>query len=300
MLYLRGLPRPFEVPARGWPQVLAQLRRAEGLREAVERLSSAGLSAESLLLQEPSLADLSARLVRLQRVLTAVSPGYPERWRLVLGPAAPPALWRAGPAPPGPFVGIVGSRQVPPRVAAFASEVGSEAVRLGLSVISGGAEGSDRAGVLGARRQANEQAQSEPPGGTVALEVLPRGLSRSHPPPRGVCRVSVAEPKAEFSASLAMERNALLYAASEVTVIAHARLRQGGTWGGATDALRRRLGMLAIRALPEEEDLATRALIALGAQPIAHASELARVLEADPIQLGLFGEPLRLRYPLRT
>jgi hypothetical protein len=63
-----------------------------------------------------------------------------------------------------------------------------------------------------------------------------------------------------------MERNALIYALSEQAVVAEARYRVGGTWLGASDAIRRRLTRLYIRSVPSESWF--RVLVSLGAIPL--------------------------------
>jgi hypothetical protein len=79
-----------------------------------------------------------------------------------------------------------------------------------------------------------------------------------------------------------MERNALIYAAADQTVVAHARFKVGGTWTGATDALRRRRTRLLIREDPT--DPALRALICLGGRPLRQPSQLEDALNASDLQ----------------
>ena len=83
-----------------------------------------------------------------------------------------------------------------------------------------------------------------------------------------------------------MERNALLYAISTHSVVAHARFKQGGTWTGATDAHRRKLTQLLVRA---DGSQAAAALQALGALAVSSPQELPTLLQAGPAQ-----EQLRL------
>jgi predicted Rossmann fold nucleotide-binding protein DprA/Smf involved in DNA uptake len=81
-----------------------------------------------------------------------------------------------------------------------------------------------------------------------------------------------------------MERNTLLYAFSEITVLAHARFKEGGSWHGAVNALRRRLTHLLV---PNDGQLAHRALIALGAHPIPAAESIGASLESIKQMSGL-------------
>jgi hypothetical protein len=59
--------------------------------------------------------------------------------------------------------------------------------------------------------------------------------------PRGVTVLSVCNPEEGFSTAAAMERNALIYAAASRSLVVESRFREGGTWHGATSAMRRRL-----------------------------------------------------------
>jgi predicted Rossmann fold nucleotide-binding protein DprA/Smf involved in DNA uptake len=158
-------------------------------------------------------------------------------------------------------------------VLSFAREAGEEAVSLGYGVVSGGAEGCDRAGTAGAGLA-----------GGVTVTVLPCGLGWSRPS-EGL-DLSVCAPDEPFSTANAMERNALIYAASEAAVVAHSRFRAGGTWHGAADAVRRRLTTLLVR---EDPAPGHRALVALGGVPLASPGDLSRAMEARGAQGSLFG-----------
>ena len=83
-----------------------------------------------------------------------------------------------------------------------------------------------------------------------------------------------------------MERNALIYSASECTVIIHSRFKQGGTWIGATQAIRKRICPLAVK---DDGGEAAKAFIALGALPLGSVEGLEKVLVQNPAHRGLFG-----------
>jgi len=126
-----------------------------------------------------------------------------------------------------------------------------------------------------------------------AVEVLPCGLD-SHTPAAGVARLSPWAPEAPFATGQAMARNALLYAASPVTVVVQPRFRAGGTWAGATDALRRRLSAVVVWGPPGCP--ACAALVALGAVSAPSWPEEAAVVvermmarPVAPPQPSLFG-----------
>lgn len=275
-LYLRGAQRPAEPPRRGWPEALAALRRESGDPETV--LRRAGLALPSTLLATPGLMAWAEAAVEDGMVLTVASEGYPLRWLEALGDLAPPVLWREGTVPRALWVGAVGSRVVTEDVVGFMAEVGERAARMGRGVVSGGALGCDAA--------AEEAALAA--GGPV-LRILPHGLGL-RPAEDGAVHVALAAPGEPFSRGLAMERNALIYAAADATLVGHARMRQGGTWHGATDALRRRLGRLLVRP---DGSPAARALLALGAEPLADPAELAARLAQGPPQRTLFAYEAR-------
>lgn len=265
-LYLRGGPRPIEPPRRHWPAVEARLRaHSPRLEEAPKVLKELGCWQESLALEAPGL--LAWAEANAHHCITPASPLYPRAWHR-LGSSGPVALWVEGTLPEGPFLGLTGCRLAPGEALLFASSTAREGARLGYALMTGGAVGCDTAAEVSAT-------QSEAP---VVL-LLPCGLAAPgarRTPLRGA-RLSLAAPGEPFTAGMAMARNALIFAASEVTVVASARYRQGGSWHGAADALRRRLGPVIARA--DANSPALRALQALGAVPLASASMLAPTLQ---------------------
>ena len=272
-LYLRGAPRPADPPRRAWPETLAALRR-EGGRDPARALRAAGMDLPATLLESGALLDWADGVVESGAALTPVAEGYPLRWLEALGALAPPALWRSGATPSLPWVGAVGSRVVSEGVAAYMADVGERTAAIGRGLVSGGAVGCDAAAEAAALRA----------GGAV-LRILPHGLGRRADEEDGAVQVALAAPDEPFSRALAMERNALIYAAADATVVGHARMRQGGTWHGATDALRRRLGRVLVRP---DDSTAARALRSLGAEAMEDPADLDALLAQGPSQKPLF------------
>lgn len=272
-LYLPGTPSQVRVSRSGWRSALSCVRRrAEALGQIGAALRKEGLWPEALAWESPGVASWGERQVDLGRALTAEHEEYPKRWIDRLGAAAPPALWLGGEValPKGPLLSVVGSRRVDSPILDFARAVGLAASALGYVVVSGGAEGCDQAAISSAS----------------AIEILPHG---SECPKRAdLWTLSARAPGEPFSRIAAMERNALIYAASEFSVVCHARLREGGTWHGAIEANRRRLTRLGVRLDPT--DPASRALCGLGAVPIASPADLAEAIASGQPQASLFGE----------
>lgn len=197
------------------------------------------------------------------------------RLRSRLGTAAPPVFWRRRLPPELPFLAIVGAREPSPEAVSFAEECALEALRLGYAVASGGARGIDRAAAKAVRRLWGSEPQM--------LELLPYGLDHWRPGPN--CLMSLAAPRDEFSRSLAMERNLILYAMAEAAIVVESKFKEGGTWHGAVQGLRRRLTRVLIRSLPESPG--HQALASLGAEPLLQPGRLFEALAADPIQRRL-------------
>ncbi|RYG25368.1 hypothetical protein EON82_07360 [bacterium] len=283
-LYLRGAPRPADPPRRGWPEIVAALRReSPDLGQAAEALRRMGATQPAMLLETKGLLAWAERAVEENAVLTVLSDGYPRRWLEAFGDIAPPALWQSGTLPESRWIGAVGSREATPEALAYMEGLGAKAAELGLCIVSGGALGCDSAA---------EKATLEK--GAPVLRLLPHGLLLR--PDEDAIQVSLAAPNEPFSRPLAMERNALIYGAAELTVVGQAQMRKGGTWHGATDALRRRLGRIVVRP---DDSPAMRGLIALGAGRLTSPEDLGFALAATPTQKALFAYESRRRRAYR-
>ncbi len=236
-------------------RVVALLDRATGMAFELDRLGQAGIS-----------------------TFTPFDTDYPGRLIERLGTSAPVLLYAAGAVEllDRPGVGVVGSRNVSPdgaRVAGAAAEV---AARLGLPLVSGGARGVDQIAMNAAFEA----------GGAV-VGVLAESLARKlrsadirraiHDGRTVMC--TPYSPEAPFSVGSAMGRNKLIYALSDLTLVVTADVDTGGTWAGATEALRRGFGRVAVWRGPGEGP-GNAPLEERGAVPITSLDELeAAVLE---------------------
>lgn len=269
-LYAPGVGK---APERRWPEVVRAIRRAGEKTSSSEALERAGLTLEALLVGErphPRSPDL----------LTAVDPPLETVWplagRIARGlatsaveatldaPALPPAIWACGvfPETRTPTLAGIGCRAPSPEADAFARSVGQRLARTGGALVSGGAEGCDTAFASGHG---------------AAVVVLPHGLDAPRDLPGAAARLSPFSRSSTFGRERAMRRNALIVAAADLTLVASARLREGGSWHAAMSALRRR-APLAVYVGPGEGSGA-QALVALGALPIKDVDEAIAALD---------------------
>jgi predicted Rossmann fold nucleotide-binding protein DprA/Smf involved in DNA uptake len=185
--------------------------------------------------------QLAFELDRLQSrgmwVTTIVDARYPARLRERLGPDAPPLLFGAGdPALLGRGgIAIVGSRDADEAAIAFTERLAGAAAGSDTQIVSGAARGVDQVAMRAAFAR----------GGHV-VGALPEGVERRI---RDVetrtalgdgqaVLVSPYHPAAGFSAGAAMARNKLIYATADVAVVVSSARGTGGTWEGATEAIK--------------------------------------------------------------
>jgi len=179
------------------------------------------------------------------RVVVPVDEDYPRRLRDRLGRAAPallyvvgdPALLSTG------LLGIVGSRNVAEAGAEVARRAAQAAAANTFGVVSGAARGVDQVAmeaVLAA-------------GGTAAgvcadsLSRAARNRTYRQAAIAGqLCLCSPYRPTAGFTAATAMARNKIIYALARATLVIAADADKGGTWFGATEALRQRTGAVLV------------------------------------------------------
>ena len=249
------------------------IRAAGGFALARERLESTGI-----------------------HLLSHHDSAYPSRLKEQLDQAAPPMIYAAGPIEwlEASLIGVVGSRSVDPKGAEVARQAAQIAANGQMGIVSGGARGVDLMSMT-----ASAEA------GIPSVGIIPEGLDRAgrrHDLRAAVgeerlCLVSPYPPTAGFSAGNAMGRNKLIYAMAQVTLVVASDHCSGGTWGGATDALRRGLGPVAIWT-GEGAGPGNMALVDNGGIPIDDLNKLLelanepvnasdRSRSTAPVQLGL-------------
>jgi predicted Rossmann fold nucleotide-binding protein DprA/Smf involved in DNA uptake len=231
-------------------------------------------------------------------VKTRADDDYPQRLRTRLKGSAPPVLFGVGEAVliGQPGLAVVGSRHTDARRQELAGLVGNACGRCGLVLYSGGAAGVDRIATTAAIAARGS-----------AVSVLAHSLEQVVRAPETRSAVACGDlalvtpyvPNAGFSAGAAMGRNKLIYALADYALVVASDAGKGGTWGGATEALRH--GWVPVYVL-ESADMpeGNRQLLQRGALPFPEQSaslstELRRWLEKHsagieppPVQARMF------------
>jgi predicted Rossmann fold nucleotide-binding protein DprA/Smf involved in DNA uptake len=194
-----------------------------------------------LILRFEQLDRLPGEVERLAqmgiRIATRVDPDYPVRYIQRLKESAPAVLFYAGEAAllGQPGVAVVGSRHLDAVGQECAAYVGNACGLSGLVLYSGGAKGVDTISM---------EAALEARGSAVGL--LADSLIKAIRPDqvkaaidRGdLCLATPYAPGAGFSVGAAMGRNRLIYALADYAIVVASDAEQGGTWAGATEALK--------------------------------------------------------------
>ena len=256
------------------------------LSQTKDDLIDSGLTAEVAGRMGELLGRATAMAFQLERLdqsgiatLTPFDDFYPQRLRARLGSKAPAILHVAGALEllNEPGIGVVGSRNVSQKGAEVARLLGRCAASLGVPLVSGAARGVDQLAMDSAFQA----------GGTV-VGIPAQSLIRTLRAPdvrRAVYggRTVVCTPYAPnspFSVVNAMGRNKLIYALSAVTVAVAADRGSGGTWSGATEALKGNYCRVAVWR-GSGEGPGNEALEQKGALPVASVNQVNAIL-SDP------------------
>jgi predicted Rossmann fold nucleotide-binding protein DprA/Smf involved in DNA uptake len=246
-----GLPSDPESPPltlREW-NPLARKLQAASLRPAdLLNLSQADLQTQLELSTEHATritqllersGTLAIALERLNNlgifVLTRADKDYPERYRQRLKDSAPAVLFYAGEKAllGQPGIAVVGSRHLDEAGQECAKFVGNACGLSGQVLYSGGAKGVDTLS-MEAALDARGTAVS------VLADSLERTVrSQKEALSRGdLCLVTPYSPSAGFSVGTAMGRNRLIYTLADYAIVVASDAETGGTWAGATEALK--------------------------------------------------------------
>lgn len=169
-------------------------------------------------------------------VVGSADPDYPQRLTTRLREDAPPVLYGCGDIGLVSTGGlaVVGSRFADDVLIDFAMSVGRLAARASRTLISGGARGVDQAAMRGSLAAGGRVC------GVLADSLEKMAMNRDH---RDVLLhgqlvlISPYDPSAGFNVGNAMQRNKVIYALSDASLIVSCDYNKGGTWAGAVEQL---------------------------------------------------------------
>lgn len=264
-----------------------EMKRYLGYGEAeIERIKKLLDRAGSLSFELERLSSMGIKIV------TRADKGYPRALKAKLKGNCPPLFYFAGDLSllERRKVGFVGSRTVGDEDIAFAENAVRKINERGFGVVSGGAKGIDS--VSSAASLSN---------GSFAVEYISDSLARKVKKKEVISAIqdgrllimSMAKPDAGFSAGLAMQRNKYIYAQSAATIVVKSDYNKGGTWGGATEALKKEYCPVLCR--DHKQYTGNTGLIKLGAVPIddswdGDVDNIGSLTPNDGEQLFLFDE----------
>src|SRR5690606_29512685 len=131
---------------------------------------------------------------------------------------------------------VVGSRHVDDSLIDYTMAVGRLAAQAGRTLVSGGAKGIDQAAMRGALGAGGKVS------GVLADSLEKTTMNREH---RNLLLdgqlvlISPYDPSAGFNVGNAMQRNKLVYALADASLVVSSDLNKGGTWSGAVEQLGR-------------------------------------------------------------
>jgi predicted Rossmann fold nucleotide-binding protein DprA/Smf involved in DNA uptake len=202
-------------------------------------------------------------------IITEADSGYPERLRRKLLKDAPPlffgignqGLLNAG------GLALVGSRKIDSADRDYSQRLAQAAANAGMNVVSGGAKGVDETSMLAALEVDGTAL------GILANSLLSAALSSKWRPylrKNELCLVSPQYPEAPFHVGHAMGRNKYIYVLADHSVVVRAEKGEGGTWAGATEAIKKKLAPVFVKPTSDAEG--NKALIGLGATALFAAA----------------------------
>ncbi|NDY83698.1 DNA-processing protein DprA [Orrella sp. NBD-18] len=169
-------------------------------------------------------------------VVSRADAEYPRRLKARMREDAPAVLYGCGDMALLETGGlaVVGSRHVDDALIDYTMAVGRLAARAGSTLVSGGAKGIDQAAMRGALEGGGKVC------GVLADSLEKTTMNREH---RNLLLdgqlvlISPYDPSAGFNVGHAMQRNKLIYALADTSLVVSSDLNKGGTWAGAVEQL---------------------------------------------------------------
>lgn len=169
-------------------------------------------------------------------VVSRADAEYPRRLKARLREDAPAVIYGCGDMSllESGGLAVVGSRHVEDSLIDYTMAVGRLAARAGRTLVSGGAKGIDQAAMRGALEAGGKVS------GVLADSLEKTTMNREH---RNLLLdgqlvlISPYDPSAGFNVGNAMQRNKLIYALADASLVVSSDLNKGGTWAGAVEQL---------------------------------------------------------------
>ena len=270
--------------------------------DSVEKMVNSGDESIKELLKRSGSISFSLQKLEQKgiKILTFLDEGFPFRLLEKLNDFCPPLFYVCGEPSIGEcrFVGYVGSRNIEENDIHWTENNVSENLAKGFGIVSGGAKGIDSVAINYALNH----------GGKVVVfladninDKIKDSFVLKHIWDENLVVFSHFSPLAKKTrttfVSAAMERNKFIYALSVGTAVVRSDLNKGGTWSGATEALKH--GWAYVYAWDNENYPGNKKLIEMGAIPLDDEgntikqetnsfSEEEEKKQSEPIQLTLF------------
>lgn len=169
-------------------------------------------------------------------VVSRADAEYPRRLKARLREDAPAVLYGCGDIAllESGGLAVVGSRHVDESLIDYTMAVGRLAAHAERTLVSGGAKGIDQAAMRGALEAGGKVS------GVLADSLEKTTMNREH---RNLLLngqlvlISPYDPSAGFNVGNAMQRNKLIYALADASLVVSSDLNKGGTWTGAVEQL---------------------------------------------------------------
>jgi predicted Rossmann fold nucleotide-binding protein DprA/Smf involved in DNA uptake len=169
-------------------------------------------------------------------VISRADANYPGRLKARLREDSPAILYGCGDISLLESGGltVVGSRHVDDALIEYAMAIGELAAKAGRTLISGGARGIDQAAMRGALAGNGRSI------GVLADSLEKTAMNRENRNfllGEQLLLISPYDPSSGFNVGHAMQRNKLIYALADASLVVSSDVNKGGTWAGAVEQL---------------------------------------------------------------
>lgn len=169
-------------------------------------------------------------------VISRADANYPWRLKARLREDSPAVLYGCGDISllESGGLAVVGSRHADDALIEYAMAIGDLAAKAGRTLVSGGARGIDQAAMRGALAGNGRSI------GVLADSLEKTAMSRENRNfllGEQLLLISPYDPGSGFNVGHAMQRNKLIYALADASLVVSSDINKGGTWAGAVEQL---------------------------------------------------------------